>query len=128
MKEDTQESVTFSMDLEDANLGSFVCTATKVKMKIMKKKDILKILMIWRQNFEKARDEFIEYYIRDVASASDINYIESESGKIYDGPDWCYNKGDNFEYIFEFYVDKKIAKDKIESQIFVDAVKKFAFL
>ena len=82
------------------------------------------------ESLEKSKEEFIKYYICDLTPANiePLQFIESESGNIYKGSDHCYNKGDHFEYVFEFHVDKKHTKQKIEEIIFLDAVKSLKFI
>ena len=59
---------------------------------------------------------------------TEITHINEESGKVYDGEDKDYNKGDWIENVFTFTISKKISKEKIIDGIFYDQIKKLEFL
>ena len=56
------------------------------------------------------------YYICDLTAGTNVpmcqEYIENESGKIYDGGNGCDNNGDNFEYVFEFLYTQESRKEE----------------
>ena len=54
----------------------------------------------------------------------EIRHISEESGKMYDGEDTCYNKGNCTENVFTFNISRKISKEKILDAIVYDQIKK----
>ena len=58
----------------------------------------------------------------------EITLVREESGKVYNGEDECYNKGDNKENVFTFTISKNISKETIIDGIFYDQIKKLEFV
>ena len=82
------------------------------------------------ETMENAKQDLLNYYVCDLTPvhSDSFQFLEKESGTIYEGQDHCYNKGDHKEYVFIFDVDKKYSKEDIENIVAIDAVKKFDFI
>ena len=61
------------------------------------------------KNVKDAPNEFEKFYLNDLPPFKEntIEYIEDESGDIYDGYDHCYNKGYHLKFVFKIIVNRK---------------------
>ena len=68
---------------------------------------IIKVFFI-SQTPEDTKVELTEYYIKSMIPefSGEVNYIEEESCKIYDGNDQVYHNGNYKVYVFTFMCDK----------------------
>ena len=102
----------------DGELNSEVESHHKVKVVFISK------------NLEDAQMELEKYYLNDLPPFNEdtLEYIEEESGDIYEGCDHAYNKGDHRKFVFNIYIDKKYSREEVETKINDDAVDEFSFI
>ena len=89
----------------------------------------MKIVYI-SKNINDALNELEKYYLNDLPPFKEdtIEYIEDESGDVYDAYDHCYNQGYHLKFVFKIIVNKKYSREEVETKIYADAVDEFSFL
>ena len=63
----------------------------------------------------KEGEDTLRYCIHtdvDTTQDKEIRHISEESGKVYDGEDTSYNKGNCTENVFTFNISRKISEEK----------------